>query len=39
MDPMGLNPHRQHRRSAADIVLVVGCLLVIAAVTTWAILG
>jgi hypothetical protein len=33
---VGLNPFRQHRRSTADIVLVVGALVVCAALVAWA---
>jgi hypothetical protein len=35
-DPVGLTPFRQHRRSTADIVLVVGALVVCAALVAWA---
>lgn len=36
---MGFNPHRQHRRSAVDIIIVAGALIATAAVTLWALLG
>lgn len=39
MEPMGLNPHRQYKRAGADVALVIGALVVIGAVTLWALLG
>jgi len=36
---MGMNPFRPHRRSAADYVMVVAALLVLAALVLWAIYG
>jgi hypothetical protein len=36
---MGFNPFRQQRRSAADYVLVVAAMVVIAALVVWAFLG
>jgi hypothetical protein len=36
---VGLNPFRQHRRSPADIAMVVGALVVCAALVAWALLG
>jgi hypothetical protein len=36
---VGLNPFRQHRRSPADIAMVVGALLVCAALVAWAFLA
>jgi hypothetical protein len=36
---VGLNPFRQHRRSAADYVLVVAAILVVLAMVVWALLG
>jgi hypothetical protein len=36
---MGLNPFRQHRRSAADYAMVLGAVLVCAALLAWAFLG
>jgi hypothetical protein len=36
---MGLNPFRQHRRTPADYVLVVGALLVTFALVLWALFG
>jgi hypothetical protein len=33
---MGFNPHRPHRRSAADYVMVVAAVLVCAALVAWA---
>jgi len=36
---MGMNPFRPHRRSAADYVMVVAALLVLAALVLWAVYG
>jgi hypothetical protein len=36
---VGLNPFRQRRRSAADILLVAGALVVCAVLVAWAFLG
>jgi hypothetical protein len=36
---MGLNPFRQHRRTAADYVMVVGAVVVCVALVLWALLG
>jgi hypothetical protein len=36
---MGLNPFRQHRRSAADYVLVAGAIVVVLLMVLWALLG
>lgn len=36
---VGLNPFRQHRRSAADILLVAGALVVCAVLVAWALFG
>lgn len=36
---MGFNPHRQHRRSSADYVMVVAAFAVCAALLAWAFLG
>jgi hypothetical protein len=36
---MGLNPFRQHRRTAADYLMVAGALVVCVALVLWAFLG
>jgi hypothetical protein len=36
---VGLNPFRQNRRSPADILMVVGALVVCAALVAWAFFG
>jgi len=36
---MGLNPYRPHRRSPADIVMVVCALLACLALVLWALFG
>jgi hypothetical protein len=36
---MGLNPFRQHRRSTADYLMVVGAVVVCVALVVWAFLG
>jgi hypothetical protein len=36
---MGFNPHRQHRRSPLDYVMVAAALLVCLALVVWAFLG
>jgi hypothetical protein len=36
---VGLNPFRQHRRSPADILMVVGALLACALLVAWALFG
>jgi hypothetical protein len=36
---VGLNPFRQNRRSPADILMVVGALVVCAALVAWALFG
>jgi hypothetical protein len=36
---MGLDPHRQMRRSPLDYVLVAVCLVVVAALVAWAFFG
>ena len=36
---MGFNPHRQHRRSPADYVMVAAAFVVCAALLAWAFLG
>jgi hypothetical protein len=36
---MGFNPFRQQRRSAADYAMVVGALVVVAALILWAVFG
>jgi hypothetical protein len=35
-DDVGLNPFRQQRRSPADILMVVGALVVCVALVAWA---
>ncbi len=37
--PMGFNPFRPGSRGPADIAMVVGAIIVTAAVVVWAILG
>jgi hypothetical protein len=36
---MGFNPFRQQRRSVADYAMVVGALVVVAALVLWAVFG
>lgn len=36
---MGFNPHRRHRRSNADYVLVGGALVICVLLLLWAFLG
>jgi hypothetical protein len=36
---MGLNPFRPQRRSIADYLMVIGALVVVAALVLWAFLG
>jgi hypothetical protein len=36
---MGFNPHRMHRRSPADYAMVIGALVVVAALVAWALVG
>jgi len=36
---MGFNPHRQHRRSNLDYVLVAAAVLVCMLLVAWAVLG
>jgi hypothetical protein len=36
---VGFNPHRQHRRSNLDYVLVVAALAVCLGLVAWAIIG
>jgi hypothetical protein len=36
---VGLNPFRQHRSSAADVLLVAGALVVCAVLVAWALFG
>jgi hypothetical protein len=36
---MGFNPHRMHRRSPADYVMVIGAFVVVAALVAWALVG
>ena len=36
---MGFNPHRKQQRSPADYVMVIGALIVCAALLAWAFLG
>jgi hypothetical protein len=36
---VGLNPFRQHRRSPADILLVVATLVVCVLLVAWALFG
>jgi hypothetical protein len=36
---MGFNPHRQHRRTPADYVLVAAAILVCVLLLLWAFLG
>lgn len=37
--PVGFNPFRRHRRSAADIAMVAGALIVCALLVAWAAFG
>jgi len=37
--PMGLNPFRPQSVSRADVAMVVGAVLVVAALVAWAIFG
>lgn len=36
---MGFNPFRKHERRAADLVMVVGTVLVTGALVVWAFMG
>jgi hypothetical protein len=36
---MGMNPFRPHRRSPADLVMVLAALVVVAALVAWALFG
>jgi hypothetical protein len=36
---MGLNPFRQHHRSVADYLMVVGAVVVCGLLVAWALLG
>jgi len=36
---MGFNPHRQHRRSGSDIVIVIAAFVICAVLLGWAFLG
>jgi hypothetical protein len=36
---MGFNPHRQHRRSPLDVVLVAAAVVVCLLLVAWAFLG
>ena len=36
---MGFNPHRQHKKSNADYVLVAGALLICVLLLVWAFFG
>jgi len=36
---MGLNPFRQHRRTPADYLMVIGAIAVSLALVLWAFLG
>lgn len=36
---MGFDPHRVQRRSPLDYVLVAACLVVVAGLVAWALLG
>jgi len=36
---VGFNPYRRHRRRPADIALVVGALVIVAALVGWALAG
>ena len=38
-DPVGFNPHRQHRRSPLDYVLVAAALVICLGLVTWAVIG
>jgi hypothetical protein len=38
-EPVGFNPFARHRRSAADYVMVVAALVVVALLVAWAFLG
>ncbi len=37
--PMGFNPYRKHRRSPADLAMVIGAVLVVLLLLAWAIAG
>lgn len=37
--PVGFNPHRQHRRSTLDYVLVAAALAICLGLVTWAVIG
>ena len=36
---MGFNPHRQHKQTTADYVMVVAAFVICAALLAWAFLG
>jgi hypothetical protein len=36
---VGLNPFRQHRRSPADVAMVVAAFVVVIALVAWALFG
>jgi hypothetical protein len=36
---MGLNPFRQQRKTAVDVAMVIGTILVTAALVLWALTG
>lgn len=36
---MGFNPHRMHRRSPADYLMVIAAFVVVAALVAWAFIG
>jgi hypothetical protein len=36
---MGLDPHRPHRGSPADLAMVAGALLIVVALLLWAAVG
>ncbi len=36
---VGFNPHRQHRRSPLDYVLVAAALVICLGLVTWAVIG
>lgn len=37
--PMGFNPFREQKRTAVDVALVIGALLLTAAAVLWAVAG
>ena len=38
-DQMGFNPHRQHKRTSADYILVAAAFIVCALLLAWAVFG